>query len=194
MPTLPVPASNHLAFTVWRMGSRIGTHTVVFSRSGDELTVQTKAHFSVGLGPVNLFSYTYQVVETWRGGRLDGVVAQTNDNGTRGSCTVRRQDSQLQVTGSKSGSYLAPPGSIAGTHWNSAELQAPMINPENGVLMKFAVANLGEAPPPGGSAPARQYGLTGFATMDIWYDDSGTWAGLKAVAKDQSIVEYRAAG
>ena len=192
-PTPVLPPAGRLAFSVWRQGSRIGTHTVAFSRAGDRLTVDTNAHFSVALGPINLFSYTYRVTEVWIGGVLDNVSAQTNDNGARGTCTARRHGGRLQVNGSKSGLYTAPAGSIAGTHWNQAELKAPMIDPENGALMTFAVADQGTAPPPGGGIPAHRYALTGFATLDTWYNDAGTWVGLKAVAKDKSIVEYHAA-
>jgi hypothetical protein len=190
---LPVPANGRLAFTVWRNGSRIGTHTASFAKSGDTLTVQTVAHFSVGIGPVKLYVYDYHVTETWNAGVLTGVTANTNDNGTRGTCSITRQGDRLLVDGSKSGRYIAPSGSLPGTHWNKAELAAPLINPENGVLMKFAVAEEASSVPPGGHAPAAHYALTGFATLDLWYDQGAQWVGARAIAKDKSVVEYHAA-
>lgn len=189
---LPMPAGGKLAFSVWRQGSQIGMHMVQFSPSGDMLKVETHAHFSVGLGPVKFFTYTYQVTEMWQGGELQSIQAKTDNNGQHETCAARRQGDDLQVSGSKSGSYTAPRGSIAGTHWNQAELRAPMINPENGTQMIYTVADKGMDPPPGGHAPARHYGLTGYATLDIWYDKAGIWVGLKATAKDRSVVEYRA--
>jgi hypothetical protein len=188
-----IPGRGTLAFTVWRNGSRIGTHSVVFSPAGDTLAVRTHAHFSVGIGPLALFTYTYDVTETWAGGVLTAISARTDHNGTPASCTARRTGGQLVVDGSKSGRYTAPAGSIAGTHWNKAELDAPMIDPENGTLMRYSVAPKGQGAPPGGGTPASHYALTGFATLDLWYDDSGTWAGLRALAKDKSVVEYHAA-
>jgi hypothetical protein len=188
----PVPASGKLTFSVWRQGGQIGMHMVQFSPSGDTLKVDTHAHVSVGLGPLKFFTYTYQVSETWQGGALQGFSAQTDDNGKHETCTARRQGDALQVNGTRSGSYTAPAGSIAGTHWNQAELRAPMINPENGMQMKYAVVDKGTDPPPGSHAPAHHFALTGYATLDIWYDDAGIWVGLKATAKDKSVVEYRA--
>jgi hypothetical protein len=188
----PVPPGGKLTFSVWRQGSQIGMHMVQFSPSGDALKVETHAHFSVGLGPLKFFTYTYQVTEMWQDGALQSLAAQTDDNGQHETCTAHRQGGALQVTGTKSGSYTAPRGSIAGTHWNQAELKAPMINPENGAQMHYTVVDKGMSPPPGGHAPAHQFGLTGYATLDIWYDAKATWVGLKATAKDKSIVEYRA--
>jgi hypothetical protein len=188
----PVPPGGKLTFSVWRQGGQIGMHMVQFTQSGDTLKVQTHAHFSVGLGPLKFFSYTYQVTELWQGGALQSLAAQTDDNGQHETCNARRQGEQLLVTGTKSGSYTAPKGSIAGTHWNQAELKAPMINPENGAQMHYTVVDKGMTPPPGGHAPAHQFGLTGYATLDIWYDAVATWVGLKATAKDKSVVEYRA--
>jgi hypothetical protein len=188
-----VPSSRKLAFSVWRKGSRIGEHTVAFTQAADRLTVRTHAHFSVGLGPINFFNYVYNVTEIWQGGALASVSASTNDNGHHDSCTARRSARGLLVTGSKSGQYVAPEGSIAGTHWNRAEMGSPVINPENGVLMHFTVHNDGLDQPPGGGAPATHYALRGFATLDLWYADNSIWSGLRAVAKDGSIITYRAA-
>lgn len=186
-----VPSADSLAFTVWRKGERIGDHTVKFSRQGDSLAVQTHAHFSVGFGPIAFFTYTYDVTETWASSTLQHISAHTNDNGTRQTCEAHRSGDAMLVQGSRSGSYTAPKGSIAGTHWNRAEMAAPMINPENGLQMRFSVADRGMSAPPGGGAPAHHYALTGFAKLDLWYDAADSWVGLAAVAKDGSAIEYR---
>ena len=189
-PTPGVPAAGRIAFAVWREGSAIGAHQVVFTRADDRLTVVTDAHFSVGIGPLKLYAYRYHVEETWSGGQLMQLSAQTNDDGSHQNCTATRTGEVLRVTGSKSGRYDAPAGTIAATHWNAAEIHAPMINPENGVLMHFA-ATEDRSVPPGGGSPARHVALTGFATLDLWYGADQDWVGLRAVAKDKSIVEYR---
>jgi hypothetical protein len=38
---------------------------------------------------------------------------------------------------------------------------------------------------------ATHYGLTGFATIDLWYDSQSVWSALKAVATDNSNIDYR---
>ena len=190
----PVPPNGKLAFTVWRKGSKVGTHVVTFQQAGDVMTVETNLRLAVGVGPITFYRYTYHVMETWKAGQLDGLVAATNDDGTKSTCNARRNGDRLMVDGSKSGVYEAPPGSIAGTHWNKAEIDAKIINPESGILMSFVVVDKGVDAPPDGIGTAHRYGLTGFGTVDLWWDDKGTWVGLRGVApKDKSIIEYRRA-
>jgi hypothetical protein len=190
-----VPATGRLAFQVFREDSQIGTETVTFHPSGDALTVHVAADFKVGLGPIALFRYSLRTTENWQGGRLMSANSQADDNGTPASMTARRQGDALAVQGSKSGHYIAPPGSILGTHWNRAELKAPMINPENGELMHFSVTDRGteEIKSAGEGLQATHYALTGFATLDLWYDRQSVWSALRAVAKDGSIIDYRLA-
>ena len=191
MPVLP--PGGKLAFTVWRQGRRIGSHEVLFEQSGDSLTVATAAHFAITFGPLTVYAYRYDATETWSGGQLAAMTAKTNNNGTHGTCVVRRDAGRLAVSGSKSGDYVAPHGSIAGTHWNMAELAAPMIDPQNGELLRYAIADRGREAPPWGGDAATHYALAGLADLDLWYNAAGHWVGLRAVAKDRSVVEYRPA-
>jgi len=185
-----IPADGAIDFLVFRNDSEIGTHRVRFTHDGDRMTVQTEADFKVSFGFIVVFRYTYRATETWRNGVLESLSAHTDNNGTKGTCEAHRDGTSMVVDGSVSGHYIAPPGAIASTHWNKAELAAPMINPENGELMKFDVRDVGRETLAGGVA-AQHFGLTGYATMDLWYDDAGLWRHLKAVAKDGSTIDYR---
>ena len=185
-----IPADGAIDFQVFRNDSEIGSHRVRFTRDGDRLTVQTEADFKVGFGFIVVFRYTYRATETWQNGVLQTLSAKTDNNGTKGTCDSHRDGDSMVVDGSVSGHYIAPPGAIAATHWNKAELAAPMINPENGELMWFSTRDAGRETLAGG-VTAEHFGLTGYATMDLWYDDAGLWRHLKAVAKDGSIIDYR---
>lgn len=186
---LPGPLSD-LSFTVLRNGSEIGTHTVGFKRDGELLVVQSAADFAVRFGPITFYRYHYRATETWQGDTLVAVSARTNDDGDVKFADMRLEDGQLMVDGSKTGSYVAPAGAIAATHWNPAELTRPMINPQNGELMRFERRDYGDEQLPSGGL-ARHVGLTGYATLDLWYDRSDQWRALRAVAQDGSVIDYR---
>jgi hypothetical protein len=187
-----IPDDDAISFTVWRKGSQIGTHQVRFERQGDRLSVRTAADFAVGFGPITFYRYHYRVTEVWQGSELMTISAQTDDNGTEAFVEARRQGDAIAVDGSKSGRYIAPKGAIAGTHWNPAETGQPMINPENGELMHFTCREAGSETWAGGLRVDHKT-LTGYATLDLWYDSQGVWRALKAVAKDGSLIEYRGA-
>jgi hypothetical protein len=186
----PPPQSGKLGFSVWRNGDEIGTHTVEFGQDGDRTVVRSEAKFDIRLGPIVLFRYRYRVSESWRDGLLQSFSARTDDNGTAEFADAEREGDRMRVTGSKSGRYLAPPGAIAATHWNPAELDQPMINPQNGELMRFERNDLGEERLMSGVL-ARHVALSGYATLDLWYDEGGTWRALRAVATDGSLIDYR---
>lgn len=186
---MPVPAGG-IAFSVWRDGSEIGTHTVHFEQEDDWMSVRSEANFAIKFGPVVLYRYAYNALEIWRGGELQSLRAHTDDNGDEAHVEADRSEASLVVTGSKSGKYVAPPGAIAATHWNEAELDQPMINPQNGELMRFQRREVGRETLASG-VDARHVALSGYATLDLWYDDSGRWSALRAVARDGSIIDYQ---
>lgn len=188
-PLVTLP-STELAFSVWRNGSEIGSHTVDFEKSGEWTSVRSEVNFAIKFGPITLYRYHYQALELWRGEELQSLRAHTNDNGEEGNAEAKRVDDLLVVVGSKSGKYTAPAGAIAATHWNPAELDQPMINPQNGELMRFERRDLGRENLASGVA-ADHVALSGYATLDLWYDDEKRWSALRAIAKDRSVIDYR---
>ncbi len=192
-PIQGVPPSGHLRFQVFRNDSAIGTHNVQFHSAGDALTVHIAVDFKVGLGPITFFRYSMRTTEQWQDGRLVAATSQADNDGTAESMTAKLQGEALSVQGSKSGAYVAPPGAILATHWNRAELNGPMINPENGELMRFTIDDKGGGPiqAAGKTIQATHYALTGPATIDLWYSQQSVWSALRAVATDNSNIDYR---
>lgn len=179
-----------LSFSVSRSGSTIGTHTVKFEQQNNRLLVRSAADFAVRFGPIVIYRYTYRVLESWQDDILQAISARTDDNGTTDFVEAERSGDRLLVTGSKCARYLAPPGAIAATHWNKAELSQPMINPQNGELMHFDQRDLGAERLSSG-VTARHFALSGYAALDIWYDEANTWQALRGAASDRSIIAYR---
>lgn len=190
-PAAAAPA--RIDFEARRGDSLLGRHSVTFARAGDALEVSIAVDYRVSFGPLTLFRYSMRGRETWRGDTLRAARFETDDDGRHDTMVAERRGADLMIDGSKSGRYVAPPGALPASHWNRRELDGPMINPQNGELLPFTVRDLGmDEAPSGGGVPiaARHYSLTGPSVLDLWYDASGTWAGLRAVAPDGSVITY----
>jgi hypothetical protein len=188
-----IPAGDALGFRIMRNGSRIGTHSVQFTRNGDSLLVHSEVEILVRLGPIPLFRYRHHNHERWYSGRFDSIDSKTNDDGTSDWALARRETGGIVVQGERVARYLAPPHALAATHWNSTELEVPLINPQNAKLMHAPVA-----PPAtdtialasGAKIAATRYVASGDMPLTLWYDSDGVWAALFTVAKDGSQVRY----
>ena len=183
-----------LDFEAKRNGSLLGSHSVSFARTGADLMVTIAVDYKVTLGPITLYRYALRGSEAWRGETLMEARFETDDDGRRDFMRAKRAaGGLLSVEGSASGAYTAPEGSLPASHWTRRELDAPMINPQNGELLRFAVRDAGMSDVrtrDGRTFPARRFALTGPSSLDLWYDEAGAWAGLQAVAKDGSLITY----
>lgn len=191
---LPVPPGDRLAFHILRGDSEIGSHTMIFTQRGQNLVVTSDVKIVIYLGPIAVFRYVHHVIETWDGGRFIAAEATTNDDGTAHFMRARQSAEGMMIDGSISGRYVAPPGALLATHWNRAELNGPMINPQGGKLLEPVVTPEPEAPIPladGRRIPARRYSLTGDTKLDLWYDRADVWSATRFVAQDGSVVLYR---
>ena len=191
--SLPVPSSRSLNFRILRKGDQIGTHSINFHDDGTALRVEVAVGILVKFGPIPVYRYDHRVIEIWQGGALVSADAKTNDDGKAHFMTARLGPEGLLVEGSAGGPYVAPPGAILANHWNRAELDGPMINPQGGKLLRPIVSPGKEesvALASGRIVPARRYNLTGDAKLDLWYDHSDTWTATRFVAEDGSEILY----
>jgi hypothetical protein len=195
-----VPASGRLAFDVIREGDRIGTHTMRFTQSGGQLTIETEVAMDVGVGPLKLFRYRHHAVERWQDGRFAALDTRTDDDGTPVWVQAVRQPDAVRILAAR-GSRTAPPlllpaGSLPLTHWNIAVTRAPLFDPQDGVAAQERVVACGPsavACADGSKVRADRFDFTGKAALSDWYDAQSTWTALRATVKDGSILEYRRA-
>jgi len=188
-----VPAGNRLAFLVFRNGSEVGSHVLEFTPGPDSLEIRIAVDIAIGIGPIKLFRYRMRGTEQWRGSQVVQADFTTDNNGTPAFMRARRDAEALLIEGSDGPRYVAPPGALPATHWNPAEHEAAMVNPQNGKLFQPSVARSGPAPmplPDGTSCPCRRFSLTGEPRLELWYDQADIWCALSAPGKDGSTITY----
>ncbi len=186
------PASN-VSFEVRRNGHKIGHHQVQFSGNETDFITTISATMSVSFGPVTVWRYQHDVVETWRGGQLEAFQSRSMTNGKQEQVIAVRTPAGFRVE-TPSRAKVFPADVLPLTHWNMHGLQNPLFNPQSGAALHERVSrqdgqvvHLANAK----SLSAIRYSLTGDANITNWYDAAGNWAALQARAQDGSNVDYR---
>lgn len=189
-----VPASGRLAFTALRNGAVLGSHVLTFRQTGEQLQVDIAVDYTVKFTFVTVFRYTLRATETWVGGKLMAASAHTNDNGKPEFMRATREGSGLLVQGSAVQPYKTPDGALIASHWNVAQLAAPMVNPQDGTLLTYTVTPRGPAEVPDASGVlrhARLVELVGTNPLSLYYDNHNIWTALQAKAGDGSLITYQ---
>ncbi len=180
-----------LVFDVFRDGSKFGKHIVSFSKTGDDLTVESDIELRVDLGPINLFHYVHDVTERYSSGRLLSVAAKTKKDGKWKTLAADAVEGGLKVLGAAF-KGLRTGLVIPSTHWNADEMkQAAMFSTETGAMLPMTVTDLGlETVKVGaGAVEARKYNVKSEIEANFWYDASGRWVKCAFNAQG-SKVEY----
>jgi hypothetical protein len=188
-----VPASGRLAFRVLRNGAELGAHTIRFRPEGAVTRVEIAIDYLVKLGFITVFRYKMRAHESWVDGVLSAADAKTDDNGKAHFLRAAREGDALMVEGSGAPRYQAPAHALLCTHWNQAQLSAPVINPRDGSLMNFTVTPGGAgqvADSVGTLRAAQRYALSGPGSVELWYGEDGIWTGLQAKGPDGSKISY----
>jgi Family of unknown function (DUF6134) len=190
---LPVPHGNSMAFRLMRHGSAIGTHALAFRDDGDTLEVNIAVEVLVKFGPIPFVRYAHHNRETWQGERLVGLNARTDRNGTRLQMSAAWTDAGLRVEGSGTRPYIAPPNAFATTYWRQSTLFGPLIGTQDGMLVHPAISQQQPAPirtASGEVTPAKRYVLSGDLKLELWYDASDSWDGMRFTVDDGSEISY----
>jgi len=189
-------ASSSLRFNILRNGKPFGSYTVGFVTAGDVMTVTTDVGMAARIAGMTVFDYKHHCVETWKGGVFQEMTSHSvRDNQSDQVVSAVRADGSVQVTNNH-GLVSLPGDSRPLTHWNQAALRGPLFNPQDGYPLKIVATPVGRdnfALATGAPVAGAHWALRGAAQIDDWYDDSGTWLGLRGLFPDKSTVEYRRA-
>jgi hypothetical protein len=192
--TVPIVDGAQLAFSVFREGREIGAHTLTFARNGDVSNIQVAIDLVVKLGPVPVYRYEHRATEIWNGANFASLDATTTDNGKRMTVKAQRLTKTVSVESSIQGNYEAPVNALPSTHWNRRMLDGPFFNTQWGDLMSNAVTPRGGATvetASGRKINVRRFEIVGQLTLESWYDDQQTWAGLQFKGQDGSQIVYK---
>ena len=189
-----VPEGGRLAFAVLREGRDIGEHALTFERAGEGWTIEVAIDLAIKLGPVPMFRYEHRATERWSSAGFQSLEARTNDDGKRLTVRAKRLASAVSVESSAQGVYEAPSAALPSTHWNRRMLDVPFFNTQTGELMSSVVTAKGNGAvetASGRKINVRRFEIAGNLTLETWYDDQQTWAGLQFKGRDGSQIVYR---
>ncbi|MBW8813238.1 MAG: hypothetical protein JF588_07405 [Caulobacterales bacterium] len=179
-PAAAFAAPNRLAFQVFRNGTKVGEHQVVFTGDETARTATTNVQMVVKIGPVPVYKYTHQAVEKWVGGKFVSAEATTNANGKIQKVAAHAQPGFVEIVG-PAGTVKGPADALPLSHWNQGNFGKPLFNQQEGKLLKVKCTQV---------APGH-WAIRGEAEIDDFYDAGGAWTALQGKLDDGSKMEYR---
>jgi hypothetical protein len=182
-------APHELAFEVWREGSPIGRHSLIFEVAGDRLQVDIAIDLAVGIGPITLYRYRHRSREEWLDGRLIGLATETDDDGTKFAVAAKASPEGLQV-----GNQLLPASLLPTSYWHVAAMnRSQLLDSQDGTLRAVTSTKIGRETTAiaGVAYPVDRYRISGDLEMDLLYLPNGEWAGLEFTAKGSKITYRR---
>lgn len=188
-----------IVFDVYREDSSFGTHELTFGREENgDLTVDIKIRLRAGFGPITVFRYEHDSTETWRDGELVALSARTLKDGETYQVEAALEEGELRVDGEDPdmGSFqkVYPAGILPSSHWHGYPVGSyELLNTEFGTPLAAEVVYVGEEEieADGGTLLADHYSLNSSLQLDVWYDETGRWAGCAFTARGQSITYRR---
>lgn len=186
-----VPADYH--FDVYLDDKPIGTHSFVFDAAGDGYRLTSTASYQVKFLFVTAYQYRHESTEQWRGGCLRSIDSTTDDNGD--SYRVEGDASAIRVNGEPTPVAVDCVRSFV--YWDPRLLESPqLLNSQTGELEPVTLDSLGQSPLPWGE-DGRPHQLLSLATprtpIELWYDSSGRWLGLRSELDNGRVLSYRPA-
>lgn len=183
-----------LVFEIQRNGTPVGEHRVDFTAGDapDSLAVTARSTIAVPFLGFTAYRFRYESRSLWRGGVLERLEAETDDNGTRTRVTARRDGGRIAVDG-PAGAYALPAPLFPTDHWNAGVLpSAAVLNTITGAANAVTITAEGreERPTGTGPRPATRYRYAGELQAQVWYDGAGRWVGLRFSARDGSVIDY----
>ena len=184
------------SFNVALDGAPIGYHRFTLRpHDGPEGTLElvTEARFSVKVLGITAYRYAHDARERWRGGCLERLDSNTDDNGEQ--MRVAATPAGERLTGSGPQGQAALAGCVMTfAYWNPRILsQTRLLNAQTGDYEAVAVAQVGrETLEVGGErVPATRYRITGpKRPLDLWYSPQNEWLALESTVAGGRRLRY----
>lgn len=168
------------SYSILRKGRKIGSHTLQFKVTGEQLTVLIDSSIRVRILGIPVYRLSYSASEVWINNTLVSAYAQTTENGK--SQIVEFELSEVD-TGAE----------YASNHWHPGVLvSSRLFNTLTGDTENITVEALGKEMININSqqTDSLRYRYQYEQPVDSWYDASGLWAKLQFTAEDGSLITY----
>jgi hypothetical protein len=173
------PRSWH--FTALLDGKLIGTHDFVVGRQGDDVTVDSAAHFKVAVAFITAYVYEHRDHEVWHGGCLAQISSQTNDNGHKVFVEGTLEGDAFELR-SPRGMTRLPACVRTFAYWDEHLMSDPrLLNAQTGEYQAVSLTSVG----------AERYALRGHKlAIDLWYSAAGDWTALESKLDSGRTLRY----
>tara|TARA_Y100001960_G_C14481475_1_gene732025 strand:+ start:130 stop:813 length:684 start_codon:yes stop_codon:yes gene_type:complete len=192
---------NRIEFDIYRNDNHIGKHIFSFSRSGEELKVDSEINFEIKKLGIVLYKYKVFGTEVYKNDELVKFNSKTNQNGKEKYVNMKLENGEFIIDGS---SYKgkAPKDYLLGTWWNHSITQAKaQISAVSGRIIKQKVTFLGKEVIKIGdkkyntlhfnfSSTDKKLSKDKKLNTDVWYDEK-TLNWVKAAFNKKGKWEYK---
>lgn len=172
---------------------QIGSHTVTFSRTGEDLVVDVAIDIKVKILFITAHSLTAERKEVWREGRFVGYASRTTENGESFDVAAHVEEDKLVIEGPQG--EVEADDSVFPTHpWNPDIVNRTLLmDTKTGELLRVSVAPAGEETIEidGKPVEAAKYRVTGDLERELWYDASGNWIQLRFPRDGETLTFTR---
>jgi len=186
-------AAGDRRFSVLYKGSKIGTHTILYSSATGETRVNTEIDLLVKVAFFTVFRFGHRSSETWRDGRLMSLSSETVEHGETLRVEGAATPQGFHVV-SKGGPFIASAATLTSNSlWTAAVLeQATVVDAQHGGIIgvsarKFADEQIVIG---GRQVRATRYTfITPYLAGSIWYDKENHWV-RGEFERDGSKIQY----
>jgi hypothetical protein len=190
---LPAAAADR-RFTVLYEGSKIGTHTILYSTATGETHIRTEIRLLVKVAFFTVFRFNHRSEETWRAGRLVSLSSETVEHGETLLVDGAATPQGFRVV-SKGGPFIAAAATLTSNSlWTPAVLeQATVVDACHGGVIGVSARKLADEQiaVAGRQVLASRYAfITPYLAGSIWYDTQSRWVHGE-FEQDGAKIEYR---
>ena len=182
-----------LEFDIVHVGHVVGHHHICFRREGDRLVVHSELKIEVKMLSLVVYRYQQAREEVWRDGKLIALSSRADDDGTPHDIEGQLGRDGLKMISGKD-RWTLPPDSVQASYWNVSMVteKGPLVDSLTGRILNNRVVNLGQETvrAAGRDIVATHYRLEAKRPRDVWYDASGRWVKMRAIARDGSVAEW----
>ncbi len=187
-PTAPLGQYSYMVNDKGR--GDIGTMTITLAQKGDAIEATISRNIRVKVLGVTVYTNSGTMVQTLKGGKLQSLQRETDDNGDKSQLSITLEGAAL--TAKMGGQqWQLDAGLLPASPWNQAIVQeSQLIDTKTGKVI--AVTNeakgTSEIAAGGRRFDANHFAQRGGINRDLWYDDAGALVRMKLHRSDAEVT------